>query len=366
MFVTIRSYNISDKADYIKYRFELVNIECKTEYENESYKVQVQNNQVEAAVDELLKIHTEYPNENFARIANPNELLRILIPIDFSDKSLEAAKYALDIATKRPVELKLLHVWNDEMSDSMAMRNSYMVEDFIRIQRNEQKNEISASLDIFSKKLHKLITETQTQKNLLYHFTIAEGSVSKQIEMTISHYKPHLVITGHNTDKKTKFRISREVVNGIIDLACCPVYYIPHKVSYIPFDILNIMYATNFHKHELESFNLITELAKGYNTHIHCLHVLQEGSLLEAEEKMLKLINNIKSETSLDAKIHGDILSNTKLLEGFNRFIEEKKIDMLAFTSPEYGVWHKLFNPDNLRNIMKGSSLPLLIFRHKD
>lgn len=373
MFITIRSYNSSEKADYIKYRLERAGIECKTvpqEDKNQgalgAYKIEVISDQIELAVEELLKVHTEYPKEDFELITNPNNLLHILIPIDFSDKSFEACKYAIDIAVNRPIEIKLLHVWNDELDDSFAVRSSASVEDFKRMQRNELKRDINNNLEIFRHKLHNLIAEANTKNNLLYHFTVAEGIVAKQIEKTVHNYKPQLVIVGHNTDKEYKFRISREVANRVIDLAICPVFYIPQKVFHTPMGDLHIMYATNFTKNDERSFKTLQGLSIGYETHLHYMHVIHESTETTENEKMSQLVQQLGALKNRDLKIHSDILNNTNLVKGFDSYIKENKIDMISFTSPEYGIWHKLFNPDNLRNIMKGSTLPLLIFRYKD
>lgn len=373
MFVTIRSYNSCEKADYIKYRLERAGLECKIvaqEAKNQdskgSYKIDVLSDHIETAVDELLKVHTEYPNENFELKTDPNNLLHILIPIDFSEKSIEACKYAIDIATHRPVEIKLLHIWNDELDDSIAVRSSHMVEDFKRMHRNELKRDINNNLETFRHKLHKLIAETDTKSNLLYHFTIAEGIVQKQIEKAVYRYKPQLILIGHNTNNEYKFRISREVANYIINLAFCPVYYIPQKVFYKGFKELHVMYATNFDKNDKQAFSMLQELSAGYDTHIHYLHVIQEGTGTDENEKMNSLINQLETIKNRDLKIHSDVLSNAKLLNGFESYINDNNIDMISFTSPEYGIWHKLFNPNNLKSIMKEGTIPMLIFRYKD
>lgn len=373
MFITIRSYNSCKKADYIKYRLERIGAECKIapqEDENnenqEIYKVDVINEHVEKAVEELLKVHSEFPKEDFELKKDPNELLRILIPIDFSEKSIDACKFALDIAVNRPVEVKLIHIWNDELSDSVAVRSSNTMEDFKRMHRNEIKRDINNNLEIFRQKLNKLIADSNTQNNLLHHFTVTEGIVFKQVTKAVQTYKPQLVILGHNDHKEFKFRISRQVANAVIDLAICPVYYIPQKAKYIPISELHVMYSTNFSKNDLKSFDMMQQLSNGYDTHIHYLHITQEAEEGKTQQKMNDLLLQLKPLNTSNIKLHSNIVNNSLLLKGFKDYVENNKIDMISFSSPEYGMWHKLFNPDNLTKIMKGCSLPLLIFRYKE
>lgn len=365
MFVTIRSYTNSKKAEYIKYCLERSGIECNTITDNDIVKIEVRSNKVEGAVDELLKIQAKYPNEDFELITEPAELLRILIPVDFSEKSLEASKYAIDIAYHRPVEIKFLHVWNDEIDDFMAVKSSREIEEFKRLQRNELNREIEKNLESFRVKFKQLLLEKNINCNLLYHFTIAEGIWGKQMEKEIYRFQPQLAITGHNDNKKWKFRISRAVANSIINLAYCPVFYIPQKVYHQPLGDLHIMYATNFDECDMKSYESLQEMAKGYATSIHFMHVCYEQIEKETEVKMAELIKKMNSSNKGEIKIHSKIISNSNLIKGFESYIEENKIDMIAFTSPEHGVWHKLFNPDNLKSLMKGSLLPLLIFRYK-
>ena len=365
MFVTLRSYTNSKKAVYIKYRLERSGIECKLITENENIRVEVATDQVELAVEELLKVQTEYPAENFQLETDMGDLMNIIIPIDFSEKSFEAGKYAVDIAQHRPVEIKFMHVWNDEIDDFMAVKSSHEIEEFKRLQRNELNREIEKKLNDFRIKFKNHIIENNVGNNLLYHFTIKEGIWGNQLEYEIGKFQPKLVLAGHNDNKKWQFRISRDVVNSVINLGVCPVFYIPQKVYYKPFDELHIMYATNFDCDVMQSYENLKKLSLNYNTHIYCIHVAQEGAEQESEVKMTEVVKNMEAQKSDNLTIHSHIISDNKLLKGFNSYIKDNHIDMLSFTSPEYGMWHKLFNPDNLKSLMKGSSLPMLIFRYK-
>ncbi len=372
MFVTIRSYNSLKKADFIKYKLGLAGVECKTISQKEGtqnspkYKIEVLAEQAEKAVQVLLTLAAEYPKEDFELKNDPNGLLHILIPIDFSVKSFEAAKYTIEIAKRRPVEIKFLHVWNDDLDDFIAERGSLEIEDFKRLQCNEIKRNINNSLDVFRQKLNKLIDETKTRDNLLYHFTIVEGEVSRQIEKTIYRCKPQLIIIAHNTDKDFRFRISREIASGIINLAYCPVFYIPQKLYHHPIEKLHVMYITNFDKNVYQSFKIFQEITNGFDTNINITHVAQEGSEKQVQEKMDTLVKELQAIKELkELKIKSTILNNKDLLKGFDTYIEENHIDIISFISQEYSIWHKLFNPDNLRNLMNGSTLPLLVFKYK-
>ncbi len=370
MFVSIRSYASVKQAGYLKYRLEQAGIQCKIELSpasgaesKEKYDVQVVAEQCEKAVDVFLKTYNEYPNEDFELQRSPGEVLRILIPLDFCDKSLEAAKYAIDIASQRPVEVNFLYVWDDELDASIAMRTA--VEEIQRMQRHEISQKISIQLNAFIEKIEKLIAQCKVPENLLYYFTGAEGKLINQISKTIGAFNPQLIIAAHNNDRDWQFRISREKVFGMVDLGACPVFYIPQKVFYSPIHELHIMYATNFDENDLPSFKLLQNLALGYETTIHIMHVTQEGSNSAAKQNMDQLVTEIEKAKEPKFNITSDIFEDSNLVNGFSAYIKEKNIEMIAFTSPEYGILHKLFNPDNLTKIMKGSTLPLLIFRHK-
>ena len=68
---------------------------------------------------------------------------------------------------------------------------------------------------------------------------------------------------------------------------------------------------------------------------------------------MDKLVNELEGTKTEGVKIHSTVLTNKNLLKGFDAYIQDNHIDMLSLTSPEYGIWHKLFNPDNLKSLMK-------------
>lgn len=59
---------------------------------------------------------------------------------------------------------------------------------------------------------------------------------------------------------------------------------------YKPFEQLDIIYATNFSKHNLKLFQNLQQLSMGHDTNVHFMHVVQEGTEQEAREKIDKHI----------------------------------------------------------------------------
>ncbi len=372
MYITIRTFDKSSNADYVKYRLELEQIDCKIvavepgrENSHKKYKIEVQQNNVEKAIGILLKIQKEYPDEDYRTIVNPSDLIRILIPVDFSKRSLEAVWYAIGIAGKFPVEIKIMYVWNDELEDSVAVRNSQMLEDFKRIERNEIKRDINNKVEDFSKQIYAMLKELDAV-NVLFHFAIVEGRLIKQISRTVEQFQPQLIIVAHNANSEFRHRITQSMASEIIDMALCPVLYIPVKAAFKPLNKLHVMYATNFNENDMRSCHQLTHLFTPFNFQLHCVHIVLEDSDQVSKEKMDALLENMKNIPEMKGAVHSNIVTNPNLIKGLDSFLEENKIDIVAFTSPENSIWHRLFNPDNRKKMMNGSELPLLIFRYSD
>ena len=211
MYITISTSRKISNANYLKYRLEREQISCNilTVQASDSqtgseYKIEVRAGDVENAVKELLKIQREYPAGDFSGIVDTDNMLRILIPVDFSEQSFEACKYAIGIANKKPVEIKLLHVWNDELEDSFAVRNAPMIEDFKRIERAEIKLKIDTEIEKFSMRLNSLIAKEDT-KETLFHFTVQEGKLLHQLGKTAENYKPNIIFAANNPKKRNNF-----------------------------------------------------------------------------------------------------------------------------------------------------------------
>lgn len=368
MYIPIKSFDKISKADYIKYRLELAQVDSQIESEQETedsatkFHIKVLPNQVEAAVEELLQIQKEYPNEDYANIINPAEIARILIPIDFSDKSLEAFRYALGMAQKLPVEVKLLYVWNDELDDAVAVRHAPMIEDFKRMERNEIKRDIGRKIEKFNADVHAMLRESGA-KNVLFHFTVVEGMVTKQVVNVAQDYHPQLILVAHNDNKEHHFRITQAIAADIIDRAFCPVLYIPVKARFRPFDQVNIMYATNFDENDRKSVTSLISLASPFPYTLNCVHISQNANDQESAQKMKELVASMK-EKDLGDKVHGEVLVMNNLVKGLDTYIAEKNIAMISFTSPRYSIWYKMFSPDNRKKMMKGSEIPMLVFKY--
>jgi len=85
-------------------------------------RVQIKESDVEKAVKLLTEKH---PREHPARLISPR---KILVPIDFSTPSQNAARFALHLAAKYGSEIKLLHVFNSPMVDMIPFTDAASIQ----------------------------------------------------------------------------------------------------------------------------------------------------------------------------------------------------------------------------------------------
>ncbi|MDX9696647.1 MAG: DUF2007 domain-containing protein, partial [Bacteroidales bacterium] len=116
--ITIAIHNYA-RAEILRTRLESEGIECYLKNINLIHstisggvKVQVSSRDLEKALRIVEKVSENWRDEYQDEQTETNQgVQRILVPIDFSDYSVNACRYAIGLAEKLNAEIKLMHVY---------------------------------------------------------------------------------------------------------------------------------------------------------------------------------------------------------------------------------------------------------------
>ncbi|MFW6224275.1 MAG: putative signal transducing protein, partial [Bacteroidota bacterium] len=102
-------------AEILKARLESAGIECFLKNVNlvqgavsEGVQIQIRESDVESALRIIMEMKSQQEEKE---AKDMKEIRRILIPVDFSEFSKTACKYAIKLAEKYNADIKILHVF---------------------------------------------------------------------------------------------------------------------------------------------------------------------------------------------------------------------------------------------------------------
>jgi len=271
----------------------------------------------------------------------------ILVPIDFSKASLNAAKYAVSFAEALSANLHLLNVVpapvviDDSILASVLITQAELSENNHRLIKEE--------VDSLSKKA-----------NVEIKSIVAEGLPSDVITEVAKELKAELIIMGMKGKGKSN-SVFGSTATAVIRKSGFPVLVIPENGDYQP--IRNITFASDFDPDvESDSYDLLIKLAQKLNIPVYVLNVQKKNCALGAERTIGKMKTSL-AFSSLHPEFHSVYDRNVE--EGIHMFIEKNPTDVLAMVAHPHNLFERMFGTVHTKEMSYQTKIPLLILNDK-
>ena len=287
---------------------------------------------------------------------------RILVPVDYSDYSVQACRYALRIAEKTGACLTFFHAFYSPAFDLIELTGNKSVQKKLR---DDVTSKLMVTEEEKLKHFEKIVLAYpeagKISKDQL-SFEICAGLANEEILDFSAKYQPHIVVMGtRGNDKKENSFIGSTTEYAIRKLRC-PVLAVPEHFK-LKDDIAsnNILYLTDFDESDFLSIKLLLGFTQTMGMTIHCLHIGNKKDKWE-EMKMNGLreyFRTVYNNSFVECNI---VSSGENILDAIDRYITEKNIRLISLTTRKRNIYSKYFKPDITRKIFHHSSIPLLVF----
>lgn len=256
--------------------------------------------------------------------------MNVIIPVDFSDVSVNAATYGIKLLTSTPdAEITLYHVFDKEEAYDNRMESLQKLKDELLINR-------TANISLLAEK----------------------GEFTEELEKLARHRDADLIIMGI-TDYNPLVQIFKG--NNALKMAenkYCPVMIIPSNAEYS--EVKNVLLATDLKnivsttpsapiKKVLCAFN-----AKLHIVNVNSEHYIQLSEAFSAEQqKLTEMFSEFNPEFYYLRLYDVD--------EAIKEFASDKKIDLIITIQKEHSLVHKLFNSGHIKKLAYQSTTPVMI-----
>lgn len=268
---------------------------------------------------------------------------KIIVPVDFSTTSINAAEFAADLAIFYGAEVFLYHAYQLPV---VLHEFSYPVFDI-----NETQAAAEHELEIIKENLQARLKVKVPVSYIAQMTSLQEGLAA--INETL---QPDLIIMGlSGKNALTRLIVGSNTIKTIQEQRC-PVLVIPPQAVFVP--IRKLGFACDYKKIEQTTpVDLIKKLVIDFRADLHVLNVnlsgqnhndetVKEGMILEG------LLNEVKPMyTTIEA---GDIT------EGINWFVENEKLDWLVAIPKNHPLVQKVFSRSHTKNLLYHTHVPVL------
>jgi len=293
-------------------------------------------------------------------ISRMRAVRRILVPVDFSDISFNACRFAVSLAAKFKAEVKLVHVFYNPAIDVSPYADHYsyqikLVESLREIEKSARENMLKLE--------HKLkiwcIKENYSQIHI--STKLINGFSPDEIVEYTKKYRPALVRMGTRGLTRDNYKAFGRVVSKVIEESTVPVLALPVGTVKTINEINAVMYATDFDPSDYSALNRLIQMLAPFNIKIHCVHISlvekKPWDSVKLDELKTHLLNEYKG---IDLTFSNIVSDN--LVIGLETYIRDNDIEALAVTTHKRNLLEKIFIPSISRKIYSETGKPLLLF----
>jgi nucleotide-binding universal stress UspA family protein len=275
---------------------------------------------------------------------------KILVPIDFSEFSINAAKYAAELAKKFDSTIYFLHV----VSIPIVEGNMPF----------HEKQNIAEGLFILKhvKNKFKALFEEPFLKGIKVAEAVQFDGVYESITVLAEKNNIDLIVMGtHGESGVINDFFVGTLTEKIVRRSSIPVISIREQAE-SP-SISKIVFASDFEDDIVSSFQFIKKLAASFNAEILLLRVVTKFDFISTAE-CVSLMENFASNEQL-SKYSCHVYNASDVQQGINEFAVSNNVDLITTATSGRKGLALLLNGSVASDVLKKAKVPVLTMRIK-
>ncbi|MCK5825200.1 MAG: universal stress protein [Ichthyobacteriaceae bacterium] len=272
----------------------------------------------------------------------------ILVPIDFSKASVNALKYAIEIAKIYNSKIIVLHTYAQPQSSSVRFNK---VNDVMKKTANQELE-----------KLKQHIFENTEHFNSIIMWKIYNTHLSDGIDSIINDNNVDLIIMGATgTSYLEKLFLGSNTYKAIKDCEI-PVLAIPCNSQYK--GVKHIIFASDL-DYILSTYqmSLLAIIARKSNAKITVINIQSTEAEIEEAKKLIMNFNKEHSSLTKEFDISFNFIKRENIADGINISYINNKADLLVMVKQSHSIIHNIFNTSVTKQLVHEAKLPLLTLK---
>jgi len=287
-------------------------------------------------------------------------MIKLLVPVDLSDYSLNALKYAIKLGEKFSSEIILAHCFPEVVDESdLGIAPGTVVDDPAKLIKERREKEKQFLEELLQETVNRLTEEQRRNISVSYRFEI--GYAEDVLLALSEEISPDVIVMGTKSKDETIKELLGSVTSDVVRKARVPVLTIPADSGIDVGKISNVLFVTDFTEVDYESLHKLIKLISPFKTVIYAIQFNTSHPDKWDREKMNEF-RQYCAETYRNHSIESKILYSEDFLKEIDKFIKEKDIDIIAMTRKKRNIIMSLFHPSITRKILFHTNIPLLVF----
>lgn len=270
----------------------------------------------------------------------------ILVPTDFSDNCIEAAKLAIEMAALFNSEIHFLHQLNTPV-------------DWVKLDKTEEHNypKILAEIGVAKSKLRALDKDAE-HKGLKSRTFLEFVTGEEAIAAHSNNFHHDFIITGSRGIKKGFLeQLLGSNAQKIIRTARVPILVVKEDTVTFPFK--NIVFVSDFKEDISTAFEVVERIAKKCNAKIHLLNINTTSDSNSVENGLQPIKDFLKHFPKLENyEMH--VYNESTVSNGIEKFEDANDVDLIVMYTHSRKGMSSIFSTSIAESVTNHSKKPVM------
>ena len=274
----------------------------------------------------------------------------ILVPIDFSQCSMDAFLYAKGLADALGFSIKLVHVYNGNLNldPSINLHSEKTREELILEKMNE-----FVKTNLENSKSSNVLTRQKIETEVV----VGLNATQEIVHLTKNEDEIAMVIIGTTGSGNVMNKMFGSISSSVAQRAHCPVILVPQGVKYKDFE--NVLYASNYESADEDLIDQIIDFGNIFRATMHFVHV-EENDVYETVEDTIFYKLFEKGDPAFSFNIVN--IKNRSVMSGLNQYADENEVDLIVLVNRQRNYLENIFQLSLTKKMAKTSKLPVMVF----
>ena len=273
------------------------------------------------------------------------DLEKFLVPIDFSDVSLNAFIYGHRLASQVGAITRALHVYfptSNELTQSTvidvdfgAIREGYLDELVTKVDQDWGSDLMKMGL---------IDKEFRT------------GFPGEEILDSVKEHGAELIVMGTTGDSSRIKKWFGSVSTKLINESPVPLLLVPEGASYK--GVNNVMFAFDDIELDMAVVDQVIAFAGTFDCKIHLVHIQDDKDF----DPGFYLQEQLRNKYDLD-KVELVTLNNTDVVEALSDYAHKQSIDVIAMATQQRSFFNRVFHDSVTTRMSMHTDIPLLVLK---
>lgn len=284
-------------------------------------------------------------------------MIKILVPITFTEYSVNALRYALTLAGNFPSEVTILHSFSEyEDIEEDATPEREMSEENVRKREQDARDRLA---DVCQATINKMTSLQGKNIDLQNRFEF--GYTDDVILQVDKEMNPDVIVMGTKSKGETIKELLGSITSDVMRRAEAPVLAVPANSMVDLEKLSRVLFITDFGDNDYISIHKLIRLITPFRTRIHAVRFVHHKPD-KGELRKMKQFSDYCNATYRNHELIFKHQSRDQFLPALEEYVSTNNIDLLAMTRGKRNMIAQFFNPEITRKILFHTDIPLLVF----